>query len=642
MRLSPRARGRSRSPDPSELRSITDRAAQLWLLRVGFAVVVVAACASWPSITSVSATWIACATTCYLVVSTGALAVVRNGRTVALPVLQAGLLLDGIFLAATVAITGGAFSPLSLLLGVHVVGVTLACSYRTGLKLALWNTLLFLWVVQAIDAELVPGAATGAHGAAIYTALTVLGLWLLALGAAGFSAAGERELRRQKADLADLSAMVTMIDGTEASGDSSRIPAILLDRLRETYGFARGVVLASPEGELELLATTGDGDPPSVAAGMDQVMSRAWAEKACQLVRELDPSTDPRLTGLLPDARNVVVVPLFLVGGHRLGIVALERGPDGTTMHRWELEMIGQFAAHAALALYSAWLTEQREEQLRTIRELERRLRVHNAELETVVDERTEELRRVIADLREVDEQRRRLLQHVVRAAEDERRRISHDMHDDPVQKLAAVKMRLEMLANAHPELPEITEAHRTVASTIRSMRHMLFDLSPPILDEEGIGPALEYFLEHSPVSYEWSVEDELDAGAHGPSAQTRLILYRTAQEALINARKHADATTVRVTLEARDAGVFMAIEDDGVGFLPQDAVAAPGHLGLATMRERVEMAGGSCTLRSLPGAGTSLEVWLPIDEEPEASGQRPDAADGEMADVVALPRRIA
>lgn len=638
MRLRPRARGRSSSPDPSELRSITDRARHLWLLRLGSCVVVVAASLAWPSITSVPWSWLASGSAGYLAVSAGALAAVWSGRRIALAALQAGLMLDGIFLVAAIGATGGASSPLALLLGVHVVGVTLACSYRTGLKLAIWNTLLFLWLTEAIQAELLPGAATSAGGAAVDTAMTVVGLWLLALVTAGFSAAGDRELRRQKADLADLSAMVTLIDGTDASGDSSRIPAILLERLRDTYGFARGVVLASPEGELELLATTEAGDLPSVAAGMDQVMSRAWADKTCQLVGELDPSTDPRLAGLLPDASNVVVLPLFLVGGHRLGVVALERGSQRAPMRRWELEMIGQFAAHAALALYNAWLTEQREEQLHTIRELERRLRAQNAQLETAVDERTEELRRVIADLREVDEQRRRLLHHVVRAAEDERRRISHDMHDDPVQKLAAVKMRLELLANAHPELPEITEAHRTVASTIKSMRHMLFDLSPPVLDEEGIGPALEYFLEHSPVSYEWFIEDDLDGEL---STQARLILYRTAQEALINARKHAEATAVRVTLEPRDAGVWMEIEDDGVGFLPQEAVAAPGHLGLAAMRERVEMAGGSCVLRSLPGAGTSLEVWLPSDSEPAAE---PHQAEWRGADVDAddRPRQIA
>ena len=96
------------------------------------------------------------------------------------------------------------------------------------------------------------------------------------------------------------------------------------------------------------------------------------------------------------------------------------------------------------------------------------------------------------------------------------------------------------------------------------------------------------------------------------------------------------------MTLEPRDGGVWMEIEDDGVGFVPQEAVAAPGHLGLAAMRERVEMAGGSCTLRSLPGAGTSLEVWLPIEAEPEAGPHQPEDADHELADVVALPRRTA
>ena len=85
---------------------------------------------------------------------------------------------------------------------------------------------------------------------------------------------------------------------------------------------------------------------------------------------------------------------------------------------------------------------------------------------------------------RDRQRQRRGLLHHVVRAAEDERTRIAHDVHDDPVQKLIAVKMQLEMLGSAHPELPEVMEAQATVASTIDSMRRMLFDLSPPILDE--------------------------------------------------------------------------------------------------------------------------------------------------------------
>jgi signal transduction histidine kinase len=627
------------SPDPSELLSIIDRARHLWRLRMALGAVVIAASAVWQSISTVPSAWIVLSTVAYVGLSSMFIAIVRRGRRIALPALQGGLLLDGIYLASMIAVTGGGSSPLRLLLGVHVVGVTLTCSYRTGLKLALWNTLLFLLAEQAVQGELLPGAPTlNPAGAGADAALTIVGLWLLALGTAAFSAASERELRRQKADLKDLSAMVARIDGVETSGDIRGIPGILLDQLCETFGFVRGVVLASPEGELELIATTDEGEPAPIPEGMDPVMSRAWSEKACQLVRELDPSSDPRLASLLPGSRNVVVVPLFLVGGHRLGIVAVERGNAGPPMHRWELEMIGQFTAHAALALYNGWLTEQREQQLETIRNLEKRLRAHNAELEVLVEERTDELRQVIIDLREVDQQRRRLLHHVVRAAEDERLRIAHDVHDDPVQKLAAVKMRLEMLAAANPQLPEITEAHKTVASTIKSMRRMLFDLSPPILDEEGIGAALEYFLENSPISYRWSVEDEL---REQPSTQTRLILYRAAQEALTNARKHADAANVRVRLQQRDDGVLMEIEDDGVGFEPQKAVAAPGHLGLAAIRERAEMAGGSCVVRSLPGAGTSLQMWLPSDPESSRSSDPVDDAN-DIADVVTLSRRIA
>ena len=241
-------------------------------------------------------------------------------------------------------------------------------------------------------------------------------------------------------------------------------------------------------------------------------------------------------------------------------------------------------------------------------------------------------------NLEEIDDQRRRLLDHVVRAAEDERHRIANDIHDDPVQKLVAVKMRLEMLAAAHPDLPEIREALETMASTVSSMRHLLFDLSPPILDEEGIGSALRYFLENSSSPFRWSVEDDIE---HQPSVQTRLILYRTAQEALTNARKHADASVVNVRLLEREGGLWMEIQDDGVGFEPQQAaVAAPGHLGLAAIRERAEMAGGWCALRSLPGAGTSLEVWLPSEDEVPSGVAHED--EGVLADVLTLQGRIA
>jgi signal transduction histidine kinase len=302
--------------------------------------------------------------------------------------------------------------------------------------------------------------------------------------------------------------------------------------------------------------------------------------------------------------------------------------------------MVEQFAEHAALALHNAWLTEDRESQLRTIQGLELQLRAHNEELEAKVAERTEELREVIAELRDIDEQRRRLLEHVVRAAEEERTRIAHDIHDDPVQKIVAMKMRLELLRKKHPDLPDVDEALEVMKVTIKSMRTLLFDLSPPTLEEEGLASALTYLLENSSASFDWAVDD--DALVTEPPVQTALILYRIAQEAFANARKHAEATHLRVMLQARDGGTLMRVVDDGVGFTPQDAlVAAPGHLGLAAIRGRAEMAGGWSRLWSLPSEGTTLEIWLPHDEaepaQPSLDGDR-----AKVADVLPLSGRIA
>ena len=628
--ISPRSWRERARPDPSELLSLEERHAYLGVLRAGLGSMVLAAVVVAPAIVVGPVSRIVLATVGYLAVSAAPVALRRHDR-LAVPLMQGALLIDGIYLAAVVAFTGGAVSPLLFLVFVHVVAVTLLCSYRTGLKIALWHTTLFLLVVGSIDARIIEGSPRLAGGPGA-PALAIAGLWLLALGTATAAAATERQLRRQKSDLASLSAMVARLD---TSDGAEEIPGILLQELCATFGFERGVVLASPEGDLRVLAATDQGSREALAPGLDPLIERVWADRAPRLVRRIDPATDPRLGALFPASRNLLVVPLFREGSQALGVVIVERGGATTGMRRWVVSMVAQFVAHAALALHNAWLTDDREAQLETIRGLEHQLRAHNLELEVKVAERTEELHETIQHLREVDEQRRRLLAHVVQAAEEERRRIANDIHDDPVQKMVVLKMRLELLGKANPDLPDLDDARDAVLGTIRSMRHMLFDLRPPILDEEGLGPALRYFLDNSEIDAAWSVEDELDTE---PSTQTRVILYRIAQEALTNARKHAHADEISVTLQERDGGVWMEISDDGIGYTPEGSVVAePGHLGIAAMRERAEMAGGWCTLRSLPGAGTTLEVWLP----PEDADDPRLATTGEDDAMAVSPMRM-
>ena len=625
---------RGLSTDPAELLSITERARYLFGLRLGLAGVVTFITLASDGEAAIA---VSTATAAFLAISFLCAAIVRGGGRAAVPVLQGSLLVDGLYLAVVIAQTGGAAEAIQLMPYVHVVGVTLLCSYRTGLKLALWHTLLLLLVIEAARSGVLQGRMGAGIEANVEPAatLTIAGLWVFALGTALFSAASERQLRRQKHDLSRLSAMVARVDTDPEAAD---IPDVLLEELCSTFGFERGVVLASPHDDLDLLAWAGIESPTDLAVGIDRSVSRAWEERTSQLLRTIDPDTDPRLASLLPDARNVLVVPLLRGRRQGLGAVVVERGTGHPTMRRWAIAMVEQFAEHAALALHNAWLTEERESQLRTIQGLEQQLRAHNEELEAKVAERTEELRKVIRNLEEIDEQRQRLLEHVVRAAEDERTRIAHDIHDDPVQKMVALKMWLELLRRQHPDISDVEESLEVMRLTIKSMRTLLFDLSPPTLEEEGLGSALTYLLENSNSSFGWSIDD--DDMDEEPSVRTSLILYRIAQEAFANARKHAKARHVRVTLDRRDGGSLMQIVDDGVGFKPQDAVvAAPGHLGLAAIRERAEMAGGWTKLWSLPGQGTTLDVWLP-DEEVDPSRLAIEDVEGMVAEVVPLPDR--
>jgi signal transduction histidine kinase len=219
-------------------------------------------------------------------------------------------------------------------------------------------------------------------------------------------------------------------------------------------------------------------------------------------------------------------------------------------------------------------------------------------------------------DIEHRQEQQTRLLSELVAAEEETRRRIAVDIHDDTAQAVAAAGLRIDALA-AELEDPRAREAALKARTALidanRRLRRLLFELRPPALDEAGLGAALELFLTDSFAhdGFDWRVENRLD---DEPAPEARAILYRVALEALTNVRKHADAKLVDVLLERRGAGVALRIRDDGKGFdvPPPDAPAEPGHIGLVSMRERAEAAGGRVAMKSKPGGGTTVEFWMP------------------------------
>lgn len=206
------------------------------------------------------------------------------------------------------------------------------------------------------------------------------------------------------------------------------------------------------------------------------------------------------------------------------------------------------------------------------------------------------------------------LLTATLRVQDEERERIACDIHDDSIQAMTAAAMRLgalERYLSGTEGRERLTAVEGTVREAIGRLRHLLFQLRPPELEQEGLATALETYLDHvaGDVGYRYEFENLLHTE---PSSHARLVLYRIAQEALFNVAKHAAAGSVRVELSQRDHGYAILIRDDGVGFAVEaQAASRPGHLGLASMRHRAELAGGTCRIDSRPGVGTTVEVWV-------------------------------
>jgi PAS domain S-box-containing protein len=227
-----------------------------------------------------------------------------------------------------------------------------------------------------------------------------------------------------------------------------------------------------------------------------------------------------------------------------------------------------------------------------------------------------EKLRWSLDVLRRTLQQRRELAQRLQHAQELERRQIAADIHDDPIQVMSAVDMRLQMLLG-YPEAitnEAIEEIEHEVAEAIARLRSLLFELRPSALDREGLVAALQLYAEHTASSAGWSVEVRDDLSTE-PDSDMAALLYRIAQEAIVNARKHADASTLRIECVAAADGAVVRVIDDGKGFTPDlHSIPEPGHLGLTTMVERAELAGGWVRVLSAPGRGTTVECWLPAD----------------------------
>jgi len=228
---------------------------------------------------------------------------------------------------------------------------------------------------------------------------------------------------------------------------------------------------------------------------------------------------------------------------------------------------------------------------------------LENADLYSRLETRTVELARLSA---------RMIEQH-----EEERRRLSRELHDETAQVFSAVKMELGVLRDAAQsgEVDRLDNVLALIDTGIRSIRSVTNDLRPSLLDDLGLLPALRSlvadFGERSGIRTGLAVPSVLPP----LSREAELALFRALQEALSNVLRHANARTVDIGISINRQGVLLQVSDDGRGLptgVAPESLELQGHMGLAGMRERITALGGTVRLRGRTGAGALLEVLVP------------------------------
>jgi len=230
-------------------------------------------------------------------------------------------------------------------------------------------------------------------------------------------------------------------------------------------------------------------------------------------------------------------------------------------------------------------------------------------------------IRSLFQFLQDRDEDRTGLLRRMNSAIEQERNRIARDLHDGPVQGVSAASLSLEaallMIKAGDIErgLDILAKIRQELAEEADSLRRLMAGLRPPVLEERGLMPALRESLLR--FGADQGVETEFSGAIARPIPDDlETLAFRVVQESLTNVGKHAGASRVTVHVESDQSQLRIEIEDDGIGFETgevRDHLRA-GRVGLASMRERVELASGTFAVRSTPGRGTAVMATIPLD----------------------------
>ncbi|MCM2536051.1 sensor histidine kinase [Neobacillus pocheonensis] len=206
----------------------------------------------------------------------------------------------------------------------------------------------------------------------------------------------------------------------------------------------------------------------------------------------------------------------------------------------------------------------------------------------------------------------------IIEAQEEERKRLSREIHDGPAQMLANVIMRSDLIERVYREKgveEAFTEVHsfkKMVRSALYEVRRIIYDLRPMALDDLGLVPTLRKYLQTIEEYHNHSKIDFVHIGVERRlPAKYEVALFRMIQESVQNALKHANACGINVRLEMTSSAITVLIKDNGVGFNTQDK--KPKSFGIIGMKERVDLLDGEITIDSKIGKGTAVGIRVPL-----------------------------
>jgi signal transduction histidine kinase len=318
------------------------------------------------------------------------------------------------------------------------------------------------------------------------------------------------------------------------------------------------------------------------------VGGRSFSEQRTIVVQDMQSDEHALYRDETP-MRSLVVLPLT-VGGSRMGILELAwPEPGAVTPDR--LSLCTAFADHAALAIHNA--------------------RQHD-------------------ELRQREAERTVLLRQLLTAQEAERKRVSIDLHDGPLQSLGVGLINADTLRRraeqGHITAEDVDELRLSFAAVVDEIRDLMADLRPEVLDSYGLLPALEAHARRIMETTKLEIKIDSNLPERLP-AYIEVLIYRLVQESLSNVRKHSQATDAVIVLDLDEARgmVVVIVADNGRGFDPRHLPPRTEGfgVGLSSMAERSESAGGTMTIESAPGKPTTVtfQIPLPTDHAPEGSG---------------------